>query len=406
MTSRETTNPLRSAAARRSWKGAAIWSRGFRPFFLAAGVWAMIGIALWPPFLSGAIEIPTAFSAVDWHAHEMIFGYGGAVVSGFLLTAIPNWTGRLPVAGWPLAALTALWAAGRLAIFASAFIGRPAAAAVDGAYLIVFAALVAREVIAGRNWRNLKVAALVSAFAFANLAFHFEDARYAVAAYSQRAALALIVALILLVGGRVTPSFTHNWLARVGLAKRPVSFSRSDGAIMALSGASLALWVVAPDWRWAGALAVAAGLGNLWRLSRWRGLSARKDALVLVLHVGFLLAALGFVTIGAHALWPAVVPSAGGVHVWSVGAVGVMTLAMMTRATLGHAGRALVASNATRLAYLSVIAAMLARVGMALLPAFAVPLMHIAAGAWILAFAAFLAAYARMLVRPTGAAGS
>jgi uncharacterized protein involved in response to NO len=144
----------------------------------------------------------------------------------------------------------------------------------------------------------------------------------------------------------------------------------------------------------------------LWRLSRWRGLSARKDPLVLVLHVGFLLAALGFVTIGAHALWPAVVPSAAGVHVWAVGAVGVMTLAMMTRATLGHAGRALVASTATRLAYLSVIVAMLARVGMALLPAFTISLMDVAAGAWILAFAAFLAGYAPMLLRPVGAAGN
>ncbi|MGD0642792.1 MAG: NnrS family protein [Roseiarcus sp.] len=406
MNSNGTTNPPRSAAARRSWQGAAIWSRGFRPFFLAAGVWAVVGIALWPPFLSGAIEIPTAFSAVDWHAHEMVFGYGGAVVTGFLLTAIPNWTGRLPIAGRPLAALTALWAAGRLAIFASSLIGRPAATAIDGAYLIVLAALVAREVVAGRNWRNLKVAALVSALALVNLAFHFEDAWRGTAAYSQRAALAVMVMLILLVGGRVTPSFTHNWLARVGQAKRPVPFGRSDGAAMALSGASLALWVVAPDWRWSGALAVAAGLGNLWRLSRWRGLSARKDPLVLVLHVGFLLAALGFVTIGAHALWPAVVPSAAGVHVWAVGAVGVMTLAMMTRATLGHAGRALVASTATRLAYLSVIVAMLARVGMALLPAFTISLMDVAAGAWILAFAAFLAGYAPMLLRPVGAAGN
>ncbi len=406
MTSNETPNPLRSAAARRSWQGAAIWSRGFRPFFLAAGVWAVIGIALWLPFLSGAIEIPTAFSAVDWHAHEMIFGYGGAVISGFLLTAIPNWTGRLPVAGWPLAALTALWASGRLVIFASSLIGRPAAAVVDGAYLIVFAALVAREVIAGRNWRNLKVVALVLALALVNLAFHFEDAVYGAAEYSQRAALALMVMLILLVGGRVTPSFTHNWLARAGQAKRPIPFGRSDGAVIALSGASLALWAVAPDWRWTGALAVAAGVGNLWRLSRWRGLRAREDALVLVLHVGFMLAALGFFTIGAHALQPAFVPSAAGVHVWAVGAVGVMTLAMMTRATLGHSGRALVASKTTRLAYLSVVVAMFARVAMALLPAFGEPLMHIAAGAWILAFAAFLAAYAPMLLRPAGATRS
>jgi uncharacterized protein involved in response to NO len=117
--------PRASAAASRAWRGAAILSRGFRPFFLAAGVWALVGMALWPAVFTGAIVLPTAFSAVDWHAHEMIFGYGGAVVAGFLLTAIPNWTGCLPVAGVPLAALAALWTAGRVAVFASAAIGRP-----------------------------------------------------------------------------------------------------------------------------------------------------------------------------------------------------------------------------------------------------------------------------------------
>ena len=149
----------RSAAASRAWHDAPVLSRGFRPFFLAAGVWALIGMALWLPAFTGAITIPTAFSPVDWHAHEMIFGYVGAVIAGFLLTAIPNWTGRLPVAGWPVAALAALWTAGRIAVLTSAWIGRPAAAVADAAFLTVFAALVAREVITGRNWRNLKVVA-------------------------------------------------------------------------------------------------------------------------------------------------------------------------------------------------------------------------------------------------------
>ncbi len=379
-----------------------IWSRGFRPFFLGAGVWALLGMVLWPPIFSGAIDIPTAFSTVDWHAHEMIFGYAGAAVAGFLLTAIPNWTGRLPVAGRRLAALATLWAAGRLAIFASALIGRPAAALIDCAFLVIFAALVAREVIAGRNWRNLKVAGFVLAIALANLAFHIEDARAGVAEYSQRAALGLIVMLILVIGGRVTPSFTHNWLARAGVAARPVPFGRLDGAVMALSAASLALWTAAPDWRWTGALAIAAGLANLWRLARWRGLHVREDALVLVLHVGFLLAALGFVMLGAHALWPAIVPYAAGIHVWAIGAVGVMTLAMMTRATLGHSGRALIASKGTRIAYICVIAAMLARIAMALLPTIGLTFLYIAAAAWILAFAAFLAGYAPLLLRRTG----
>ena len=129
--------PRRFTASNRTWRSAAILSRGFRPFFLAAGLWALVGIALWLQLSTGAIAIPTAFSPVDWHAHEMIFGYAGAVVAGFPLTAIPNWTGRLPVAGMPLATLVALWAAGRVSLFVSAAIGRPAAAAIDTAFLIV-----------------------------------------------------------------------------------------------------------------------------------------------------------------------------------------------------------------------------------------------------------------------------
>jgi uncharacterized protein involved in response to NO len=363
-------------------------------------------MALWPPAFIGAIEIPTAFSAVDWHAHEMIFGYVGAVVAGFLLTAIPNWTGRLPVAGRPLAALAALWAAGRIAVFVSARIGRPAAALVDGAFLVVFAALIAREVVVGRNWRNVKVVALVLTLALVNLAFHFEDASAGVAEYSRRAALGLIVMLILLIGGRVTPSFTSNWLARTGASERPVPFGRLDGAIMALSGLSVALWVGAPEAVWTGALALAAGAANLWRLSRWRGFSARRDPLVLVLHLGFFFAGSGFVAVGAHALWPMFFAYAAGVHIWAVGAVGVMTLAMMTRATLGHSGRALVASPATRFGYVSIVVATLTRVAMTLWPSLAIPFMHIASCAWVLAFAAFIAAYAPMLLRPAVAQGS
>ena len=397
-----TNQARRSAAASRAWQGAPVLSRGFRPFFLAAGTWAVIGMALWLPASTGAITIPTAFSAVDWHAHEMIFGYGGAVVAGFLLTAIPNWTGRLPVAGIPLAALALLWVAGRVAIFVSAPIGRTAAAAVDAGFLVVFAALVAREVVAGRNWRNLKVVALALALALANVGFHVEDARDGVADFSIRGALGLLVMLILLIGGRVTPSFTGNWIARMGAGARPAPFGRADGIVLALSGLALVAWVAAPAGAATGVLALAAGAGNLWRLSRWRGLAARRDALVLVLHAGYLLAALGLVAAGASALWPARIPYAVGVHVWAVGAIGVMTLAMMTRVTLGHTGRALVASKTTVFAYLCIVAALVARLAMAMLPDLALPLMHVAACAWVLAFAAFLLAYAPMLICRSG----
>ncbi len=258
--------------------------------------------------------------------------------------------------------------------------------------------------VAGRNWRNLKVAGVVLALALVNIAIHVEDARFGLADYSTRTALGLIVMLILLIGGRVTPSFTGNWLAKTGAGERPVPFGKADVAVMALSGVSLALWVAVPEGAATGALALAAGAANLWRLSRWRGLSARRDALVLVLHVGFLFAALGFAAVAAHALSLPIVPYDAGVHVWAVGAVGMMTLAMVTRATLGHRGRALVSSKGTQFAYLCIVVAVAARAAMAMLPAFGLLLMHIAACAWMLAFTAFLVIYAPLLVRRNGQA--
>jgi uncharacterized protein involved in response to NO len=243
--------------------------------------------------------------------------------------------------------------------------------------------VVAAEVIAGRNGRNAKVVALVAALALANIAFHIDDARIGLAEYSTRGALAFIVMPMLLIGGRVTPSFTNNWLAKAGVGERPVPFGRADGAVLAGSGLSLAAWVVAPEGPATGALLLAVGFSDLWRLSRWRGLAARRDALVLVLHAGYLFAALGFLVAGAAALWPGRMPYAVGAHVWAIGGVGVITLAMMTRATLGQSGRALIASSGTRFAYACLGVALIARVAMAHAPGFNLLLMHIAAIAWI-----------------------
>ena len=391
--------PSRSAETFRVWRGAALLSRGFRPFFLAAALWAIIAVSLWPFVFSGRVELATAFSTVDWHAHEMIFGYLAAVIAGFLTTAVPNWTGRLPVVGWPLAGLIGIWAAGRMAMFESVRLGRPLSAALDVAFLFVFAAVVAREVLASKNWRNAKVVGLVGALAFDNLAFHYEDATTGFADYSQRFALALVVMLILLVGGRVTPSFTNNWLARAGSPKRPAPLGRFDAVTMALSALALAAWAFAPYATATGLLALAAGLGNLGRLSRWRGLAARRDALVFVLHAGFGLAGVGFLVAAASALLPATVPYDAAVHMWAVGAAGLMTLAMMTRATLGHSGQALVASPATKAAYALILAAAILRLALPMLPQWQTPLLHAAACAWAAAFATFLWGYWAMLAR-------
>ena len=210
----------------------------------------------------------------------------------------------------------------------------------------------------------------------------------------------MLVLLILLIGGRVVPSFTHNWLVKRGAATFPVPFGRADAAVMVLSALALGLWVGLPDEAPTGVGLLAAAAANLWRLSRWRGFATRPERLVLILHVGFLFAALGFVFAAVHALLPQHLSLAAGIHVWAVGSVGTMTLAMMTRATLGHAGQELAASKGTQAVYLAVAVAAAARVAMECLPSLALPLLCASALAWIAAFAGFLALYARLLIRP------
>src|SRR5215472_11376406 len=189
-------------------------SYGFRPFFLGAALWAFVAMVLWIGLLSGWWSFATRYGLIAWHAHEFLFGYIGAVMTGFILTAIPNWTGRFPLQGKPLLALFALWVVGRAVMLATDQIGNATAAIVDCTYLVVLTAVVSREIIAGSNWRNLRVAVLIGLTAIANIVFQSEVLIYAAPNYGLRLAIAAIVALIMVVGGRITPSFTSNWLTR------------------------------------------------------------------------------------------------------------------------------------------------------------------------------------------------
>ena len=213
----------------------ALLSCGFRPFFLGAGLWATVAMVLWIGLVSGLWQFANAYGDVAWHAHEFLFGYVSAVLTGFLLTAIPNWTGRLPLQGSPLLALCLLWAAGRVAMLATDQIGVVAAAAVDCAYLPTLAAVILREIIVGRNWRNLKVTILVILVALANVVFQVEVLVRGAPDYGLRLGTAAIVGLIMLVGGRITPSFTHNWLTRAGSAKLPAPLDRFDMTAIAIA---------------------------------------------------------------------------------------------------------------------------------------------------------------------------
>lgn len=375
--------------------GAALWSYGFRPFFLGGAVWAMVAMVLWIAALTLGLPLGGDLGAPLWHAHEMLWGFAPAVLAGFLLTAVPNWTGSLPVSGKPLMLLASIWAAGRLAMAGAGAVGMPMAAAIDAAFLPALLFIAGREIIAGRKWKDLKILAGCAAVMAGNLGFHLAVLTGGDPQIWLRAAVSGYLVLILIVGGRIIPSFTRNWLAQRHAARMPVAHGGFDTVVIAASALALGLWTVAPDAMATTAATLGAAGLNAARLARWRGLAVRAEWLLLVLHAAYGFVPLGFLAIaaaGAGWLLPV-----SALHVLTVGVIGTMMLAVMTRATRGHTGRALAASGWTRASYLCLFAAALAR---PLADLTGVPgLMEMSALLWIGAFGLFLAEHGPMLAK-------
>lgn len=392
-------------AAQRGWRGPAILSFGFRPFFLGGAVWAATMIAVWVPWYLGLFAIPSALGPFAWHAHELLFGYLAAVMAGFLLTAVPNWTGRMPVAGWPLAGLFGLWLLGRAAVAGSAWIGAGPALGAALLFPLALCGLIWREILASGNRRNMPVAGLVTVFAAGQAGFAAVWLGGGDPLPAERTGVAAVVMLVILIGGRITPSFTATWMRRRGAEGLPAPFSGLDRAALGLAAPALVAWAALP-WlpeAWAqavGALLLAAGLGLLVRQLRWAPGRTGAEPLVTVLHVAYAFAPVGFGLAGAAAITGDAGLADAGLHAWTVGMVGLMTLAVMTRATRGHTGRALEADRGTSALYLLLIAAALARIAAALLPAAAPELLAVAALGWAGAFAGFAALYGPMLCTP------
>ncbi|MFZ5671008.1 MAG: NnrS family protein [Pseudomonadota bacterium] len=385
---------MSTAALRRAYDGPALFSFGFRPFFLFGSTWGalVVPLWLWSLFAGG----PAGFTR-DWHVHEMLFGFLAAIVAGFLTTAVPNWTGRMPVVGRPLAGLATLWAAGRLAMLFAEALG-PVAAIIDSAFLVVFAGVIWREVLAGRNWRNLPVCGLVALLAGANIAFHLNGALLSPA--GERAALAAAATLLALIGGRITPSFTRNWMKARGLGPEPAAFGLVDRLALSLTVAGGAAWAIAPQSLVAGGLLLAAGAALAARLARWRVWRTAAEPLVWILHLGYGWLALALALLGATALWPDLVPRSAGIHALTVGAVGVMTLAVMTRASRGHTGRPLAADAGALVIYTAINLAAATRLAAPFAGEAQAALLALSAALWTLAFGGFAATYGRMLTTP------
>jgi len=383
-----------SADRTAGFHGPAIFRQGYRPFFLGAAAWAAVSMLVWIGFLTGSLPAPARIGAVDWHVHAFLFGYTGAVIGGFLLTAIPNWTGRLPLSGLPLVTLFGAWLAGRACFFLPDQVPAALIAAIDLGFPVLLIAAAARELIAGKNWRNLRVLVLVSLFAAANALFHWEIWRDGAADLSVRLGLSAVLLLILLVGGRVVPSFTRNWLANRGAARLPVPFGRYDMIAIAASALSLLAWIAAPGAVWSGLLLLFAGLLNCIRIGRWAGGRTLAEPLVAILHLAFAFAPLGFLAMGATIILPDFVPAGAAIHAWTAGAIGLMTVAIMTRASLGHSGQPLVAGRAITAIYALIFASIVFRI----LSPYADdgwPFLYGAAACWIGGYSLFVIRFSR-----------
>ncbi len=385
---------------RRAYTGPIIFSLGFRPFFFGAGLWAAVAMAIWAVSLAVGQDVPSRLSGVDWHLHEFVFGYTSAVIAGFLLTAVPNWTGRMPVMGWPVAALAGLWLAGRVGLLLSAYLPPLLAPLIDLSFIAILALIIAREIIAGKNWRNLKILIILALIGGANGAFHYEA--YTTAGfdgYGIRAGVALIIMLIMVVGGRIIPSFTRNWLMRQPKGRLPAAMDGFDKAALVLSGAALLLWVALPEFAATRPVAALAGSLNFIRLFRWAGWRTVREPLVVILHIGFFFIPLGFLTIAAGELLPGWHRASQIPHAFSAGAIGLVTLAMLTRTSLGHSGRPLTANKTVASIYTLVLLGVLTRIAGEFLPDVE-PLLHAAATFWILGFGLFAVSFVPIFFKP------
>jgi uncharacterized protein involved in response to NO len=375
----------------------ALWARGFRPFFLAAAAYAALIVPLSTASLLGAAHAPRWLTLPWWHGHEMLFGFVAAAIAGFLTTAAPVWSGRPALHGAPLIALFALWAAGRAAMLAGGALPACLVAAVDVAFLPALAVVLARTLWGSGQRRNHGIVALVAALGAANAVVHAAALGLVEPVAARRMlhfAVAGVVMLIVVVGGRITPAFTANALRQRAVAAPVVDGAWRRRAALAGAAAVAMIAIVAPESELERAVSIAAGGAVAVRMTGWQTRHILDDPLVWSLHAGTAWVAAGLVLRGLH---PA---GTAGLHALTAGAMGAMILAVMTRVALGHTGRPLVLPRGVAPTYGLVHAAALARVAASLAPSAAPLLLAVSAATWTAAFAGFLVLYLPVLTAP------
>jgi uncharacterized protein involved in response to NO len=375
---------------------------GFRPFFLAAGLSAILSVAVWLAILSGLWPQPSYLAGTAWHAHEMLFGYLAAVIAGFLLTAVRNWTGMPTATGARLAALVGLWLAGRLA----PWLGLPPLliALLDLAFFPALALALWRPLWHGPNPVNRVFLAVFAGMTMAGAMVHLDALGLFAggATRGHRLMLDLVLAILLLVSGRVMPFFIKSGIA----GARPRVFPVLERLTFVVAAGLLIVDLIQPFSRLAGGLAITLGLLQLARLLGWHDRRIWTTSMLTVLYVGLLWLALGLILDGLPA-FTALTPR-GALHALTVGAMGVVTLGMMSRVSMGHTGRPMQAVPLTLVAFVLInLAAVLRGLAPLLAPAGHQAWLMAGGLCWILAFGLFLWVHAPMLLspRPDGNAG-
>ena len=376
----------------------ALAAKGFRPFFLLAGVFAVAIVPTSLLFLLGGMTLDGYLDVYSWHAHEMVFGYAMAVIAGFLLTAVANWTQRETLIGAPLCALAALWVLGRVAMLYAQRLPFGLPALLDLSFLPLLIAALARPLIATRNLRNYPLLIVLGALFACDVVVHAQ-ALGLLPFGSARVACLLAVDVVLLVVmiiiGRVLPMFTRNATQAQDIRSSSV-LDRACIAAMVVLALSEAAWPRSAIAIIAAALTALLAVARAWH---WGAQHSLRNPLLWILHAGYTWIVLG---LGLRALAGlGLVAGSLATHALTVGVIGTLTLGMMARVGLGHTGRLLEASRSMVCAFCAINLAAVAR---ALLP-WLVPSWHVlslwlAAALWSLAFLLFVARYAPILSAP------
>ncbi|MBK7473896.1 MAG: NnrS family protein, partial [Betaproteobacteria bacterium] len=373
--------------------GFALWNLGFRPFYLLASGFAALSVLLWIAQYAG--WLPAAYLRTPaWHGHEMLYGYALAVVAGFLLTAVRNWTGKPTPSGAPLIALALLWLAGRVLVLTPFAL---AAAVVNAAFPVAVAIGIGIPIVQSRNKRNYFFIALLLLMGLAVLALHLSN--MGIVAWPERASLQVgldvVLFILAVMGGRVIPMFTNNGVPGANATRHPLVEKLALGSVLAVLGADL---LQAPPAVIA-VLALAAALAHAARLTLWQPWRTTAKPIVWVLHLAYGWIVVHLALRGLAAL--GLVSELFAVHALTVGAIGGMTIGMMTRTARGHTGRPLVVDRFEVTCYVLVALAAAVRVFGGMLAPQAYLAMLIASGlCWSAAFALYAVRYWPVLTRP------